>query len=35
MYEILKSDAYKHLSDNQTNNFIKENMALMNILLGE
>lgn len=30
MYEILKSDACKHLSDN----FIKENMALMDILLG-
>lgn len=35
MYEILKSDACKHLSDNQINDFIKENMALMDILLGE
>lgn len=31
MYEILKSDAYKHLSDNQINDFIKENIALMDI----
>lgn len=35
MHEILKSDACKHLSDNQINDFIKENMALMDILLGE
>lgn len=35
MYEILKSDACKHLSYNQINDFIKENMALMDILLGE
>ena len=35
MHEILKSDACKHLSDDQIGDFIKENMALMDILLGE
>lgn len=35
MHEILKSDACKHLSNSQVDEFIKENMALMDILLGE
>ena len=35
MYEILKSDACKHLSDEQIDNFIKQNMTLMDSLLGE
>ncbi|MDB2111346.1 hypothetical protein PMW03_14455 [Clostridium paraputrificum] len=35
MYEILKSDTCKHLWNNQINDFIKENMTLMDILLGE
>lgn len=35
MYEILKSDACKHLPDDKINDFIKKNMALMDILLGE
>ena len=35
MHEILKSDACKHLSDDQIGDFIKENMALMDVLLGE
>ncbi|CUO43453.1 hypothetical protein [Clostridium disporicum] len=34
MYKILKSDACKHLSDDQINDFIKENIALIYILLG-
>lgn len=34
MYEILKYDACKHLSDEQIDNFIKKNMALMDVLLG-
>ncbi|WP_242984182.1 IS21 family transposase [Clostridium tertium] len=33
--EILKSDACKHLSDAQVDDFIKENMSMMDILLGE
>lgn len=35
MHEILKSDACKHLSNSQIDDFIKENMVLMDILLGE
>lgn len=35
MHEILKSDSCKNLSDDQIDDFIKENMALMDILLGE
>lgn len=35
MHEILKSDACKHLSDEKIDEFIKENMSIMDILLGE
>ncbi len=35
MHEILQSDACKHMSNSQIDEFIKENMALMDILLGE
>lgn len=35
MHEILKSDACKHLSNSQIEEFIKENIALMDIFLGE
>ena len=35
MQEILKSDACKHLTDNKIDNFIRENMSLMDVLLGE
>lgn len=32
IYEIQKSDACKHLSDEQIDNFIKQNMTLMDVL---
>lgn len=35
MHEILKSDACKHLTDAKIDEFIKENMSMMDILLGE
>lgn len=35
MHEILKSDACKHLSDAEIDQFIKENLSLMDIFLGE
>ncbi|MBV7274426.1 IS21 family transposase [Clostridium sp. PL3] len=35
MHEILKSDACKHLTDMKIDEFIKENMSMMDILLGE
>lgn len=35
MHEILRSDACKHLSDNEIEDFIKENISLMDIFLGE
>ena len=35
MHEILKSDACKHLTDEKIDEFIKENMSVMDILLGE
>jgi transposase len=35
MHEILKSDACRHLSDVKIDEFIKENMSMMDILLGE
>ena len=35
IHEILKSDACKHLSDDKIDDFIKENMSMMDILLGE
>lgn len=35
MHEILKSDACKHLTDEKIDEFIKENMSMMDILLGE
>ncbi len=35
MHEILKSDACKHLSNSEVDEFIKENMTMMDILLGE
>ncbi|MEG2909894.1 MAG: IS21 family transposase [Erysipelotrichaceae bacterium] len=35
MHQILKSDACRHLSDNQINKFIKENMSMMDMFLGE
>lgn len=35
MHEILKSDACKHLTDVKIDEFIKENMSMMDILLGE
>jgi len=35
MHQILKSDACRHLSDNQINEFIKENMSMMDMFLGE
>lgn len=34
MHEILKSDVYKHLSDIKIDEFIKESMSMMDILLG-
>lgn len=35
IHEILKSDACKHMSDEKINEFIKENIIMMDILLGE
>jgi hypothetical protein len=35
MHEILKSDACKHLSNNEIDQFIKENISMMDIFLGE
>ncbi|WP_234121784.1 Mu transposase domain-containing protein [Clostridium hydrogenum] len=35
MHEILNSDACKHLTDEKIDEFIKENMSMMDILLGE
>nr|WP_312292646.1 IS21 family transposase [Clostridium chromiireducens] len=35
MHQILKSDACKHLSDNEINEFIKDNMSMMDMFLGE
>lgn len=35
MHEILKSDACKHLSDDDINRFIEENMLNMDLFLGE
>ena len=35
MHEILKSDACKHLTDAKIDEFIKENMTMMDILLRE
>jgi transposase len=35
MHEILKSDACKHLTDEKIDEFIKQNMSMMDILLGE
>lgn len=35
IHEILKSDACKHLSDDKIDDFIKENMSMMDMLLGE
>jgi len=35
MHEILKSDACKHLTDAKIDEFIRENMSMMDILLRE
>lgn len=35
MHEILKSDACKHLTDEEISQFINENMSKMDLLLGE
>lgn len=35
IYEILKSDACKHLSDEQIDNFIQQTMSSLDVLLGE
>jgi len=35
MHQILKSDACKHLTDTEITEFIRDNMSMMDILLGE
>lgn len=35
MHEILKSDACKHLTDEEINTFIEENISMMDLFLGE
>jgi len=35
MHQILKSDACKHLTDTEITEFIKDNMSMMDMLLGE